>query len=292
MCRFLLYLGEPVLVSDLITEPANSLIHQSIDASEREEPLNGDGFGLAWYSQDISPHPGVFRSISPAWSNQNLRHLARITQSGCVLAHVRAASDGLAVAESNCHPFSRGPFAFMHNGSLARFARRKRELLGLLSDDSFQAIEGSTDSEYLFAYFLDRWQESSAQLPPAERLSEALGRTIGDLVDFCRPQRAGEDDEEESYLNMAVCDGRHAAVSRFTTHAPEFAESLHLHTGKVYHCEDGVCRLSRTQEASHAVLVSSEPLSADSSWQTVPANHLVVVDGQGRADVRPISMPA
>ena len=46
MCRFLAYLGEPILAEDLITKPENSLIHQSFGAREMDEPLNGDGFGL------------------------------------------------------------------------------------------------------------------------------------------------------------------------------------------------------------------------------------------------------
>ena len=29
MCRFALYLGQPILVSSLVTEPTNSIIHQS-----------------------------------------------------------------------------------------------------------------------------------------------------------------------------------------------------------------------------------------------------------------------
>ena len=71
-------------MSSLITEPENSLIHQSFDSREREEPLNGDGFGVAWYPQDGHRDAALFRSITPAWSNQNLRHIARAVKSGCV----------------------------------------------------------------------------------------------------------------------------------------------------------------------------------------------------------------
>lgn len=38
--------------------------------------------------------PALFRSISPAWSDDNLRHLARVVESGCVLAMVEAHADG------------------------------------------------------------------------------------------------------------------------------------------------------------------------------------------------------
>ena len=72
MCRFLVYVGEhPVLLADLITRPTHSLISQGynhylpgVRAKEeslqaRNVHLNGDGFGVAWYS----PHtiePCVF----------------------------------------------------------------------------------------------------------------------------------------------------------------------------------------------------------------------------------------
>ncbi len=46
MCRFLAYRGAPIAMSKLLYEPKNSLIHQSYHAQEREEPLNGDGFGV------------------------------------------------------------------------------------------------------------------------------------------------------------------------------------------------------------------------------------------------------
>ena len=60
MCRFTFYMGPPIRMSTLVTEPSNSLIHQSVHARQREEPLNGDGFGVAWYLPKLSPEPAVF----------------------------------------------------------------------------------------------------------------------------------------------------------------------------------------------------------------------------------------
>ena len=91
MCRFVLYLGQEIGVDSLVTEPKNSIIHQSYHSHEREEPLNGDGFGVAWY---VPGHdePALFRNVTPAWNDINLLHLARVTRTRCVLAHVRAAT--------------------------------------------------------------------------------------------------------------------------------------------------------------------------------------------------------
>ena len=162
MCRFVLYLGPPLVLSTLITEPANSMIHQSFHSHERKEPLNGDGFGVAWYQRELSDEPGVFRSITPAWSNHNLLDLARVTRSTCILAHVRAATPGMAVTETNTHPFAWGPYAFMHNGEIGGFHQIKRRLLARLSDEAFDRIGGTTDSEHFFALLGDRLRERAA----------------------------------------------------------------------------------------------------------------------------------
>ena len=98
MCRFALYLGREIAISSLVTEPANSIIHQSFHSQEGREPLNGDGFGLAWYVPEVSARPALFKDNIPAWSNQNLLNLAKVTRSGCVLAHIRAATPGIPVA--------------------------------------------------------------------------------------------------------------------------------------------------------------------------------------------------
>jgi hypothetical protein len=49
MCRFAMYLGPTLTLDSLIMRPSNSIVHQSFHSHERSEPLNGDGFGVAWY---------------------------------------------------------------------------------------------------------------------------------------------------------------------------------------------------------------------------------------------------
>ncbi|MGH7601638.1 MAG: class II glutamine amidotransferase, partial [bacterium] len=76
MCRFLAYLGKPIVLDKLLYQPKNSLVHQSYHAQERKEPLNGDGFGVGFYVPEIDPAPALFVSTTPAWSNRNLRYNA------------------------------------------------------------------------------------------------------------------------------------------------------------------------------------------------------------------------
>src|SRR5215831_18459952 len=160
MCRFVIYLGPEITVSSLVTEPSHSLINQSFNAEEREEPLNGDGFGVAWYAHALSETPALFKDISPAWNNQNLLSVARVVRSDCILAHVRAASSDLPVTQLNCHPFVWQELAFMHNGDLGGFREMRRAIIELLSDDAFAWVKGSTDSEHIFALFIDHYAKT------------------------------------------------------------------------------------------------------------------------------------
>lgn len=71
--------------------------------------LNGDGFGLGWYGQDPKdPLPCVYRQARPAWNDGNLAMIAEKIHSHIIFAHVRAASPGMDVSETTCHPFRFG----------------------------------------------------------------------------------------------------------------------------------------------------------------------------------------
>ena len=269
MCRFVLYLGSEITVSSLITEPSHSLIHQSFMSREREEPLNGDGFGVAWYVPDLAPEPATFHDISPAWNNQNLLSLARVVKSPCIMAHVRAASGGLPVTQLNCHPFVWHSLAFMHNGDLGGFHRVRRRLVERLSDEAYSWIRGSTDSEHIFALLIDHYRRLESR-PPLERLEGALRATLVSLEELV--QEAGV--TEGATLNLAVTNGACAVVSRVST-LGETPNSLYVNEGYAYTCVDGVCMMNRGPRA--AVLVASEPLSEDEGWKQVPGNHMVLI---------------
>jgi len=270
MCRFTFYHGPPLSLSALITEPENSIIHQSFHSDEREEPLNGDGFGIAWYAR--GSEPGVFRAVTPAWNNANLISLAKVVESSCVLAHVRAATQVRSVSEANCHPFTAGPYAFMHNGDLGGFASLRRALLARLSDEAFGRLLGQTDSEHLFALVLDRLTAMGTEAS-VQNLAEALRKGMQEALDLV--ERYAPD--KNSYLNVVLTNGKVAVASRFTTEADYEGESLYWNSGKRYVCEEGLCRMVTPDPAGSAVIVSSERLSEDPGWEAVPRNHLLLV---------------
>ncbi|TVP59319.1 MAG: class II glutamine amidotransferase [Gemmatimonadales bacterium] len=273
MCRFVYYQGLPIRMAQLITEPKHSLIHQSVHARERREPLNGDGFGVSWYV-DARESPGLFRSITPAWSSRNLQEISRVVESPRILAHIRAATQGTGVAEANCHPFRMGDLTFMHNGDLGGFPRYRRPLLEGLSDEAFAAVRGTTDSEHFLALLWD----ASLGLPLANALETALIRTI-ELWE-------ASGTEDHIYLNCVVTDGRDAVACRLTTDDPEHADTLYLHQGQRYEAEEGVARLVPCPEGQSSVLLSSEPLTPADEWTPVAVGDLLVISADQRIDTR------
>jgi predicted glutamine amidotransferase len=149
MCRWLAYTGASIRLTEVLYTPVHSLIEQSLHSRLGAETTNGDGFGVGWYDAAPEPEPGVFRSIEPAWNDQNLRELAGHISSRLFFAHVRAAI-GSAVQQTNCHPFRHGRWLFMHNGFIDGFAAIKRDLVLAVDESLYPEIQGTSDTEVLF----------------------------------------------------------------------------------------------------------------------------------------------
>ncbi|MFT5176155.1 MAG: glutamine amidotransferase [Gammaproteobacteria bacterium] len=289
MCRFTFYLGAPIRLNTLLLEPAHSLIRQSSHSLERAEPLNGDGFGVGWYAQGHSPVPAVFRSITPAWNNRNLHNLARVVASDCVMAHVRAASRSSVVNDANCHPFRYQDLLCMHNGDIGQFKKVRRRMLQSVSDEAFNNVYGSTDTEHFFAVFIDAWAALADVEEPSERLATALEHAIARVVKIVREYGDGA----PSYLNVVVTDGQHAVASRYVDGNPGGALSLYYHVGNLYPVEYRR-RASDPVGAQPppAVLVSSERLTSSDAWREVPENHMIILNRAQAPRVRACSVAA
>lgn len=285
MCRFIAYTGEPILMDELLYAPNNSLILQSYKAKEREEPLNGDGFGVGWYTPEVDPFPGVFKSITPAWSNQNLRHLATKIRSRCFFAHVRAATHGIPVMEVNCHPFMAGRLLWMHNGQVGGFPLLKRKLINLLSEDRYATIQGTTDSEHAFALFLDFLgkREGTATL---YQMKIAMHKTLVALERLSRDNKIAE----TSFLNFCVSNGDDLIAVRYVSDPSKNPASLYCSEEGSYRLIDGEPRLVDTVTSDRAVIVASERLTdRPKDWNVIPQNHLVMIDRNLTVKTEPLT---
>jgi predicted glutamine amidotransferase len=147
MCRWMAWSGQPVLVEELLFKTQHGLVDQSLHSKMGAETTNGDGFGLGWYGEGEGP--GVYKSITPAWSDTNLREIAAHIESPLFLAHVRAAI-GSPVQQTNCHPFRDGSWLFVHNGFINGMHTLRRDLMLGIEPSRFADIHGSTDTEVVF----------------------------------------------------------------------------------------------------------------------------------------------
>lgn len=285
MCRFVFYRGDPIRLSSLITDPVHSIIRQSYHSKEREEPLNGDGFGIAWYAPEETDRPVIFKDVSPAWNNQNLANLASVVRSPCFIAHIRAATPGLPVSRLNCHPFSWNRFAFAHNGAVGGFRSIRRHIQSGLNEESFDLLRGSTDSEHLFALFVNQFDRSASD----SRL-EAMAAALMQAIKTVETAKNEHGITAPSLLNLVLTDGELTVITRYISPGERKPHSLYLHTGAAYECVDGICRMRDRSESGNTVLVASEPLSHDDGWKRVAENSMLLIDSESTVEERPISI--
>lgn len=185
----------------------------------------------------------LLHSVNPAEHNRNLQRLASKIHSNLIFAHVRAASPGSPVVETNCHPFQFGRFMFMHNGGVANFSKIKRQLLARLSMSSYSLINGTTDSEHAAALFIDCLPGQNMHGDfTADQIKEALRQTVAVLVHLSSEVEEPEPGSSStttsaerhrhiaSSLNFAVSDGRTVVATRFRDHPEEHPPSLYICT--------------------------------------------------------------
>src|SRR5699024_6136821 len=265
--------GPALPIDDLLYKPDHSLIKQSYQAHELPEPLNGDGFGLGWYAPEVSSEPAVFTSIMPAWNNRNLRYMAPHLTSPSIFAHVRRASCG-QVAQANCHPFHYGDLLMMHNGGVPHFGHIKRHLVQRLSDARYHWLDGQTDTQHLFALFLDHYFANERR--DADAMADAFQGLFRDLAEL----KAEAGLTQAAHLNMVVTNGRESVGVRYVDEPDGTPLSLHYSAGSRYVCDTQGCRMRTAQSHEQsAALIASEPLTSEAPhWHDVPPHHFVLVN--------------
>ena len=287
MCRFIAYLGKPIMADELLLKPANSLVHQSYHAGEMSEILNGDGFGIGWYVHSISERPGLFRAITPAWSNRNLHYNAPLIRTNCLFAHIRSATEG-AITEDNTHPFSFERFLMMHNGGIPKFQKIRRKLLALLDDEIFEWIKGQTDSEHVFALLMQHIMEMRGTGPrlTEEQIKQCFQKTFDVLQQLKVEAGIGE---EVSNFNLMVTNGRRIFGTRYSSNPGKETRTLYYSSGSSFECVDGFYTMTGGDSNAETVLIVSEKLTDKvDEWNAIPANHFIAVDTDMQIHLSPM----
>lgn len=295
MCRVLAYLGEPLPLDDLLYASDNSLVRQSY-APQRLRMLNLAGFGVAAWDPS-SRHPYTYHTAGLPAFDTNLRALSRNVRAGCVLAHVRGVqfSDNSLVGPQFLHPFlySNMRVALAHNGDLHRFGEMRPHLQRHLRPEISRLVRTNLDSEWIYALFLSRLSEPSAEHTTAQ-LADALVETL-EILGKVR-QQVGI--ESVSSVNLFVADGKTIVAARYAFDFGCYASgdpalitpwqleylSLWYSLGNRYTCHEGEWKMIGGRQSARAMLLASEPLTRDeSTWLEVPEYSLVSFDLGGDA---------
>ena len=271
MCRWMAWLGQPLLIEELLFKSQHGIVDQSLHARMGAEPTNGDGFGLGWYG--VGDGPGVYRSVSPAWGDPNLRELAAHLESPLFMAHVRAAI-GSPVQETNCHPFRHGRWLFVHNGFIADFHLLRRDLMLAIDPDLFAAVEGSTDSEVVFHLALTLGLE--------EDPIGALERTVG-LIEETASRHGTENAVQASF---GLSDGDTLWAVRYASDGSARSLFASADVDAIRHLHPDNERLGRLTPDDR--LIVSEPFSdLPGLWQEIPQATAVKVARGGVLEESP-----
>ena len=158
MCRFTCYIGESILIHNILFQSKLSLVNQCKNAIYGMQ-VNMDGCGVAWYVQ-FKKTPAIYRSMYPMCNDLNIASIANHTRSTCFIGHIRAATQGM-VCVNNCHPFHYDNLTFCHNGNIDNFDITKRsKFYDFLKDRP----NGNTDSELLFCLCIFHYKKSCDEL--------------------------------------------------------------------------------------------------------------------------------
>lgn len=265
MCRWLTYMGSPVLMHDLLYLPEHSIVTQSLSSTMGAEPTNGDGFGVGWYG--IGDEPAQFRSVEPAWHDKNLQDISKHIVSKTIFCHVRAASAKNSVQQTNCHPFRHGQWMFQHNGVIRSFTKVKRDLVLEVDAELFPNILGSTDSEVLFFLAMTYGLEED----PAKAIAKAIAfvEHIGRKYNVEFPFQG----------TLAVTNGEQLWAFRYSSENKSRTLFYSSDADKVKAMYPERKVLSKFGNDSR--LVVSEPLSSlPGIWNEVPESSYLIVKGE------------
>ncbi len=216
MCRLVAYLGEQVVLDEILFQPDSSIVEQAVHP-QLLSAMNLAGFGVvAWDDQSPSADlPWTYRTPGLPFFDRNLRALSRKARATATLAHVRGVllSDREVVNEQNVHPFRYEgiPIALAMNGDLDRFSEMRNDLADLVAPELARKVEGTTDTEWLYALILSHLDNPHAPAADPEELAGAVEKALRQV----REVRERRGLVRQSAVNLVISDGRCLVATRF-----------------------------------------------------------------------------
>lgn len=248
MCRILAIASEP----DLPPSIKSRLLREFFRSMA--ESYSG-GWGVGYFTDE---GPMVIKEPTKATESFALPGAIRRTEPGFIMAHVRNPTSGDR-SVLNTHPFSRDGWLFSHNGTLGDPHSLRARLLERYAVD----VQGTTDSEVMFHYLLQRMEQA--------------GNTEVGVLSAIRDMSRNPVDGT-SCLNFALTDGTVLYVLRkaFKNHEKytmNYArlDGLELTGGKSALVDRG---------SSHATVASSEPFTPG-AWSSLEMDELLIATADG-----------
>lgn len=250
--------------------------------------MNADGYGVVWYAEAPRVTGGNERSASPAaaagdadrnarsdrslrpariaetrpiWRDEEeLRATLGLIGSSCVVAALRNGTPGIPMDRSGLLPLTHDRWTFVLNGFVPRFRERHmRALRASLPDRLYAELRGSSDSETLFLLVMAALEEGAAPLDALRACARTVAERVGPT---------------EAQLNMLLTDGRKLVAVRTGTVAR--TNSMYAAAGHPL--------------APAGVLLSSEPLDEDPTWEPVDGHDAIVVGRDGGVAREPFGL--
>jgi glutamine amidotransferase len=293
MCRALAYLGQPVLLDNLLFQPDSALVKQSY-MPQMLNLLNLAGFGLkAWdRASPDADRPYSYASTSLPIYDRNLKALAEKIRATCVLAHVRGVhfnTEGI-ISQQNIHPFQFPGcrIALAHNGDLERMREIKPALLEYVRPEFVRMIEGTTDSEWIYALLVSNLEDPRRDVT-ADEIAQALSKTLAVL----RQVREKMGISNWSPVNLFITTGKQLVAVRYcfdfgcyrtdnpalVPEASFIYHSLWYTSGREYGYHDGEWKMVGGADTANSIMIASEPLTRDiSTWLEVPEYSMIYAD--------------
>ncbi len=267
MCRLLAYVGKTIQLDNLLFQPQHSLVVQSYQPQEMTAGIvNADGFGIGWHHLSNQDCPYTYKNTLPIWSDINLPHIARYIKSRCFVGYVRSATPGLPVDLINCQPFTDQKLLFIHNGYIDNFRQKLyRGIRRELNDITYQAIQGNTDSEHIWALILSYLHQQDIHSLGQSAIENAVEQALLHLTQLALTHQT------DFSANVIISDGDRLIASRYSNRA--YQPSLYW--------------IKNSPEYPDAVIVASEPMF-EGKWHSCPENSILLVNQDLEIIINPI----
>ena len=163
---------------------------------------------------------------------------------------MRSATSNLSVDIINCQPFHHQNLLFVHNGYIDDFRETLyRPIRNNLDDFAYQRIEGTTDSEHIFALVVNELESGDGI-----SLKQALHNTITKLVELAQPNSI------DFSANIVLTNGKELTACRYSNR--EQSPTLYY--------------IKNPSAYKDAVIIASEPMF-EGDWVSFPEHSIIGV---------------